>query len=31
MGTRPRSMVEAFAVSTERTPDKLCLRFEGEE
>ena len=29
--TRPASVVEALARHAERTPDKLCLRFEGEE
>jgi acyl-CoA synthetase (AMP-forming)/AMP-acid ligase II len=27
----PRSIVEAFARHAERAPDRLCLRFEGEE
>src|ERR671910_2831216 len=29
--TRPVSLVEAFARSAEASPDKLCLRFEGED
>ncbi len=28
---RPASVVEAFARNAERAPEKLCLRFEGEE
>jgi malonyl-CoA/methylmalonyl-CoA synthetase len=31
MGTRPHSIVKAFTFPAERTPDKLCLRFEGDE
>ena len=31
MATRPSSIVEAFVRHAERTPEKLCLRFEGEE
>ena len=27
----PASIAEAFVRSAERSPDKLCLRFEGEE
>jgi malonyl-CoA/methylmalonyl-CoA synthetase len=29
--TRPASVVEAFTRNAERSPDKLCLRFEGED
>ena len=29
--TRPVSLVEPFARSAEASPDKLCLRFEGED
>jgi malonyl-CoA/methylmalonyl-CoA synthetase len=29
--TRPASVVEAFARNARRTPEKLCLRFEGED
>ena len=31
MAERPASIAEAFIRSAERTPDKLCLRFEAEE
>jgi malonyl-CoA/methylmalonyl-CoA synthetase len=31
METRPRSIAEAFDHNAGRTPEKLCLRFEGEE
>jgi malonyl-CoA/methylmalonyl-CoA synthetase len=31
MEAPPRSIVEAFARHNERAPDRLCLRFEGEE
>jgi malonyl-CoA/methylmalonyl-CoA synthetase len=29
--TRPASVVEAFARNAERAPEKLCLRFEGDD
>ena len=29
--TPPASVVESFARSPEASPDKLCLRFEGED
>jgi malonyl-CoA/methylmalonyl-CoA synthetase len=31
MATRPASIVEAFVRHAERTPEKLCLCFEGEK
>jgi malonyl-CoA/methylmalonyl-CoA synthetase len=31
MVERPASIAEAFILNAGRTPDKLCLRFEGEE
>ncbi|HZY57187.1 MAG TPA: class I adenylate-forming enzyme family protein, partial [Rubrobacteraceae bacterium] len=31
MAREPASIVEAFVRNAERAPEKLCLRFEGEE
>lgn len=31
MAGRPASIAEAFIRNAERSPHKLCLRFEGEE
>jgi acyl-CoA synthetase (AMP-forming)/AMP-acid ligase II len=31
MTRRPASIAEAFILNAERAPNKLCLRFEGEE
>jgi malonyl-CoA/methylmalonyl-CoA synthetase len=31
MAARPASIAEAFIHNAERAPDRLCLRFEGEE
>jgi malonyl-CoA/methylmalonyl-CoA synthetase len=30
-GTQPASLVEAFVCNAARAPEKLCLRFEGDE
>jgi acyl-CoA synthetase (AMP-forming)/AMP-acid ligase II len=31
MAGRPASIAEAFILNAGRSPNKLCLRFEGEE